>query len=161
MHTIRLGADRSDLPQAFLLCLEIRLPASLKRVPRPLRTPIDLQMHPLMAQRSGLQTAVTPQFCFFCVDCDCIHSEDSSNNDVFQGSNLDISDTRGTRTVQEGQSHYRGVRGGLIRWRALRLTDGRCGLLPRIRGTVWRYAGLGETHRQQPFGSFTGELRSQ
>ena len=54
MYIIRLGADRSGLLRAFSLCLETRPLASLKRVPRSLRTPIGLQMHPLMVSCSNV-----------------------------------------------------------------------------------------------------------
>jgi len=70
----------------------------------------DAPPHGVVSQRSGLQTTVASRFHFDFADCDSAHSDDTSDNTVFQVNNHDISDTRGTRTVQEGQSHYIGAR---------------------------------------------------
>ena len=67
----------------------------------------DAPPHGVVSQRSGLQTTATPQFRFVFSDCDSADSDDTSDNTVFQGNNLDTSDTRGMGTVQEGQSQYR------------------------------------------------------
>ena len=76
----------------------------------------DAPPHGVVSQRSGLQTTVTPQFRFVFSDCDSAYSDSTLDNAVFQGNNLDISDTRGTRTVQEGQSQHRSKE-RVIRWR--------------------------------------------
>ena len=46
--------------------------------------------HGVVPQCSGLQAAVTPQFCFFFAGCDCTRSGDTSDGGVFLGNGPDI-----------------------------------------------------------------------
>lgn len=124
----------------------------------------DAPPHGVVRQRSGLQTAVTPQFCFFPSRIVIVFTQRTHQTTrLSREANLiyQIHEARGR--YKKVQSHYRRARkvlcGGC--WHPTGFTDGGCDQLPRIRGTVWRYGGLGETCSQQPFGSFTGELHSQ